>query len=247
MDLVSVIIPYYKKKKFIRKTLISVINQTYKKLEIIIIYNDPNYTDLKYIKRLCSLDKRIKLLIYSQSIGAGISRNIGINHAKGQYISFLDSDDLWHKDKTLKQIQFMKKNQYSFTHTNYIVIENNKSKSKIRKAKDFYKYTELLKSCDIGLSSVIIKKNILSKNCLFPNIKTKEDFILWLKILKKRITIRGLNENLMYWRKLDNSLSSSAIQKILDGYKVYSQYMKFNKLKSLYLFACLSINYLLKK
>lgn len=105
----------------------------------------------------------------------------------------------------------------------------------------------MLKSCDIGLSSVVLKKKILNKNCLFPNLKTKEDFVLWLKILKRDIEIGSLNKNLLYWRKLDNSLSSSFFQKIFDGYKVYNLYMNFNWIKSLYLLTCLCVNYLKKK
>ena len=78
MKLVSVIIPYFKKKKYIADTLNSVLNQTYNNLEVIIIYDDPEKTDLNYIKKLVSLDQRVKLAINDKNIGAGRSRNIGI-------------------------------------------------------------------------------------------------------------------------------------------------------------------------
>ncbi len=113
-------------------------------------------------------------------------------------------------------------------------------------ARNFHNENELLKSCDIGLSSVIIKREILRKECFFANLKTKEDFVLWLKILKKNIKIGGLQKNLMLWRKLDNSLSSSVLQKLKDGYYVYNKFMGFNLFKSLYFLFLLSLNSLFK-
>ena len=89
------------------------------------------------------------------------------------------------------------------------------------------------------------KKN-LNKKVFISNLKTKEDFVLWLKILKKNIKIGGLQKNLMCWRKLNNSLSSSAVQKIQDGYRVYNKFMKFNIFKSLYFLFLLSLNSLFK-
>ena len=114
MDLVTVIIPYYKKKKYIAKTIESAIAQSYKNIEIIIIYDNGSDTDLDYIKKLKALDLRIKLIINKKNIGAGKSRNKGIQIAKGKYISFLDSDDLWKKDKLKKQLKIMKKKKFKY-------------------------------------------------------------------------------------------------------------------------------------
>ena len=246
MDLISVIIPYYKKKDYILKTINSVLRQTYKNIEIIIIYDDNEKEELKLIKNIVNLDKRINLIINKKSLGAGLSRNKGIKKSKGKYISFIDADDLWDKNKLEFQIKFMKKNNYLVSHTNYKVInkKNHILSSKI--ARDFNNINELLKSCDIGLSSVLVKKKILNGKCLFASLKTKEDFVLWLFLLKKHIKIGGLKKNLMYWRKLDTSLSSSVIQKLLDGFRVYNEYMKFNWIKSIYFLFCLSFNFLKK-
>ena len=89
----SVIIPYYK-KKYIKKSIKSVLSQTYQNLEIIIIYDDENKEDLKYIQNLKKLDRRIRILVNSKNLGAGESRNFGIINSKGKYICFLDADDL---------------------------------------------------------------------------------------------------------------------------------------------------------
>ena len=242
MDLISVIIPYFKKKEYIADTLNSVLSQTYKNLEIIIIYDDKEKKDLKFIEGFINLDKRISLIINEKSLGAGLSRNIGISKSKGKYISFIDADDIWRKDKLELQIKFMREKNYLISHTNYEIIDKENNILSLRTARDFNTVNDLLRSCDIGLSSVILRKEILSEECLFENLKTKEDFVLWLRILKKNIKIGALQKNLMYWRKLNNSLSSSVIQKIRDGYYVYNKFMKFNLLKSLFFLFLLSVN-----
>ena len=247
MDLVSVIIPYYKKKNFIKEAVLSILKQTYKYFEIIIIYDDSSLDDLLFIKEIVNLDSRISLIINKKTIGAGLSRNLGIKSAKGTYLAFLDADDIWQQDKIETQINFMKKKDYKISHTSYEIIDHKKNIIGSRKAKNFNNYKELLKSCDIGLSTVMMKKEIFSGECVFPKIKTKEDFVLWLNILKQNITISSLDVNLTQWRKLDNSLSSSILQKLLDGYNVYNKYMKFSFIKSVYYLFCLGINYLKKK
>ncbi len=246
MDLISVIIPYYKKKEYIANTLNSVLNQSYENLEIILIYDDQEKEDLEYIEELINLDKRISLIVNDVSLGAGLSRNSGIKISKGEYISFIDADDIWKKEKLELQIKFMKEKKYLISHTNYEIIDKENNILDHRIARDFNTLNDLLRSCDIGLSSVIVKKEVLIGECLFANLKTKEDFILWLRILKKNIKIGGLQKNLMCWRKLDNSLSSSVIQKMKDGYYVYNKFMKFNLFKSLYFLFLLSLNSLFK-
>ena len=98
-DLISIIIPYFKKREYIKNTLNSVLNQTYKNLEIIIIYDDQEKDDLEFIKKLNRLDKRISLIINNKSLGAGLSRNRGIKVSNGKYIGFIDADDIWKKNK----------------------------------------------------------------------------------------------------------------------------------------------------
>ena len=117
-----------------------------------------------------------------------------------------------------------------------------------RKARDLLSINEVLKSCDIGLSTVIIEKSIIIKNKIeFPKINTKEDFVFWLMLLKKEYKFYGYDKYLTNWTDAKNSLSSSIIQKLGDGFKVYYYYMNFNIFKSIYFLLCLSLNYLKKK
>ena len=245
MDLISVIIPYYKKKEYIISSINSVLNQTYKNLEIIIIYDDLNKEDLNLLKKIKKKDKRIKIYINKKNLGAGRSRNKGIKLSKGIFVAFLDSDDLWKKNKLKKQIFFMKKNGINASHTSYTIINSNNKIVGSRNAKDM-SYKLLLKSCDIGLSTVVLKKKIITSKIKFANIKTKEDYVLWLKITFNNNKIFALKDNLTKWRKLEDSLSSSKLQKIYDGYLVYRKYMNFNLLKSFGFLMLLSFNYFLK-
>lgn len=245
MSLVSIIIPYYKKKLYIEEAVNSAINQTFKDIEIIIVFDDPEGNDLSYIQKISKKDKRIKLIINDKNLGAGNSRNIGILKSIGQYIAFLDSDDLWSRDKVETQLKFMRENNFSFSHTSYEILTKD-LKSSIRKARNFYLLPDLLKSCDIGLSTVILKKELITNECQFPDMTTKEDFVLWLKLLKNGTRIQGLDRSLTVWRITDASLSSSVIQKMKDGFNVYYKHMNFNFFKSLFYLICLSVNFIKK-
>ena len=245
MNLVSVIIPYFKKKKYIADSLQSVLNQTHNNLEIIIIYDDPEKEDLDYLTSLISVDERIKLIVNNTNLGAGKSRNIGIDKSQGSFIAFIDADDQWVKNKIEDQLKYMLDNSINFSHTSYKIINEKDEHISSRRAKNFLHINDLIKSCDIGLSTVLLKKQILKSN-RFPDLKTKEDFVLWLKLILDNVKIHGLDKNLTLWRKESNSLSSSTIQKLFDGFRVYNSYMKFNVFKSLYYLLCLSLNYLKK-
>tara|TARA_A100001011_G_scaffold45384_1_gene42468 strand:- start:3081 stop:3830 length:750 start_codon:yes stop_codon:yes gene_type:complete len=245
-DLITIIIPYFKKKSFFKETINSVYNQTYKNYEVILIYDDIDKSELEYAKYILKKIKKKKIIINKKNLGAGISRNIGIKKAKGKYIAFLDADDLWNKDKMKNQISFMRQKKISFSFCNYKIInKNNRFIKKIIAPKNIT-FQKLLYSCDIGLSSVILKSDLL-KNNKFPSLKTKEDYLLWLKISKKRIKMLGFNKTLVSWRKTDNSLSNSTIQKLKDAFSIYNKHLKFNFIKSIYHVVLLSLNFLRKR
>lgn len=249
MTTVSVIMPYFKKKFFLKQSIKSVLKQTYKNFEIIIIYDDENNSEFRFVQSLKKLDKRIRVLKNKKNIGAGESRNIGIKNAKGKFIAFLDCDDLWNKNKLKYQLSFMNKKKIDFSHTSYDIITSRGVKISSRIAPQVIDYKSLLRSCDIGLSTVVMKKKLFGKNIKFANTKTKEDFALWLNLTKQKKVkvIEGIDKSLTKWRKLKNSLSSNLFQKILDGYRIYNEYMKFNPIKSVFYLGILSINYLYKK
>ena len=253
MSLVTVIIPYKNNLKYLFLTLNSVFAQTYKNFKILIIYDDIDKTDLYDLKKFISKDKitqkkNIKIIVNKKNVGAGKSRNIGIKNSNSKYLAFIDSDDTWHRDKLKKQILFMKKNKLVISHTSYFVMNPDSKKISTRIAKNYTYFKDLIKSCDIGLSTVMVDTLFMKKNSLFfpTAIKTKEDYILWLNIIKKILVIEGLNIKLTNYRKLKNSLSSNLLLNLLNGFKVYKNYMHYSNIKSIYLLFCLSINYLKK-
>ena len=248
MDLVSVIIPYYKKRNFIKDTIVSVINQSYVYLEILIIYDDTNLNDFEFIQEISKLDNRIQIINNNGRLGAGLSRNKGIERSNGKFIAFIDADDTWDPDKLKDQISFMKKRNYQISHTSYFIVNEKKKIIGQRKARDLMTVDEILTSCDIGLSTVVIEKKVITKTTAkFPQLVTKEDFVFWLTLLKKNYKFYAIDRNLTNWRDSKNSLSSSTIRKLFDGFKVYNYYMNFNVIKSIYYLICLSLNYLKKR
>ena len=254
MSSVTIIIPYKNNLKYLLLTLQSIFAQTYKNYKILIIYDDIDQTDFHKLKKyflIRNLNKKfsIRIIVNKKNLGPGASRNIGIKNSNSKYIAFIDSDDTWHRDKLKKQIFFMKKNKLLISHTSYTVVNIDGKKIGNRIAKNRIFLRDLIKSCDIGLSTVILDLEFLKKNNLnFPSdIKTKEDYILWLNIVKKIKIIRGIDLKLMNYRKIKNSLSSNIFLNLVNGYRVYRNYLNYSIILSFYSLFCLSINYLKKK
>ena len=245
-SLVSVIMPYYNKKNYFLKSINSALKQTYTNIEILIIYDDQNRDDLEYIENCIKNDSRVKIIFNDNNKGAAYSRNKAISLARGEYIAFLDCDDYWEINKIEIQLNFMLTHGYDFSHTTYQVINYDEKIVRTIRAQETLKYKKLLKSCDIGLSSVILKRELLS-DMKFPELKTKEDFVLWLNLAKKSVNLVGLDKPLMFWRQTPNSLSGSISQKLKDAFKVYHLYEKKNFFYSIFCVIRLSTYALFKK
>ncbi len=244
--LISVIITYYKKISFIKSTLQSIFNQTYKNYEIIFVYDQKEKKDLAYIKKILSKFKKKKIIINNKNLGVAKSRNIAIKNAKGNYLAFIDADDIWKKNKLFTQLKFMKKNSCHFSFTSYAEIDESNKITKERKVLFDAYYTDLYKSNFIGLSTVMVHNKIFSK-IHFPNLTTQEDFALWLKLLRNGTKIKCLNKTLSFWRRTKNSLSSNSYRKLLDAFKLYYQYEKKNFIIAIFSVIVLSCNKIIKK
>jgi teichuronic acid biosynthesis glycosyltransferase TuaG len=229
---VSVIMPFFKKIFFFKEAYYSILNQGFKNLEIIVIYDDKDISDLFIIKKIINNRKNTTLIVNKKNFGVGVSRNIGIKIAKGKYIAFLDCDDIWKKNKLKYQINFMNKNNLDITYTSYLVINESGEKLYNVVSKDQLTYQDILKSCDIGLTTVIMKKSIFN-NFKFSKIKTKEDYLLWLKLSKSNYKFIGIKKILSFWRINKNSLSNNTFQKIRDSFRIYYHFERQKFLKTI--------------
>jgi teichuronic acid biosynthesis glycosyltransferase TuaG len=229
---VAVIMPYFKKKTFFKEAYYSALNQGIENLEIIVIYDDEDHSDISYIRNIINNRNNTFLIINKRNFGAGISRNLGIKKAKAKYIAFLDCDDIWNKNKIKYQLNFMKKNNLDISYTSYSVIDKFGYELYNVNIKNKITHEDLLKSCDIGLSTVVMKRSIFD-NFKFNKIKTKEDYLLWLQLSKSQYKFIGIKKILSFWRVNKNSLSNNIIQKIRDAFQIYYKFEKQSFLKTI--------------
>ncbi|MFF2447141.1 glycosyltransferase family 2 protein [Neobacillus sp. NPDC058068] len=233
-DLVSIIMPAYNCGNFIGITLESVIAQLYKNWEVIVV--DDCSTDntsvvvMEYMKK----DQRIKYYKLDRNSGAAVARNTAVDLAKGKYIAFLDSDDVWVPEKLHKQIEFMKKNNYNFTCTSYTKIdEQGNFLNRTIRAKVKSDYDGVLKTCP-GNSTVIYSAENLGKFKI-PNIKKRNDYVMWLQVIKKETYLYGLDEPLGSHRIRAGAISSKKSSLVSYHWKVYREIEQIPILKSFYL------------
>lgn len=245
MFLVSVIIPYFKKKEFIFNCINSILKQTYKNFEIIIVNDECSDDSRLILKEIANNDSRIRVINNKNNLGPGLSRNIGIKKSNGEFLAFIDADDEWCRNKLKSQVHFMQKKKILFTHTSYFIINNQNKLIGKFSVKKFIKYKDLINSCDIGLSTVMVSSRI-KKEMNFCSLKTKEDYVLWLK-LSKKYTLYGINRFNTKWRNLSSSISSSIYRRIIDAFFVYYFFEKFNFIKSIFLVLNLSLFSIKKK
>lgn len=239
--LVSVIIPSHNSSNYIQKTIDSVLCQTYKNFEIIIVDDGSLDNSVEIIKKYALLDKRLVLFDLKSNFGVSYARNFGISKSKGDYYCFLDSDDLWDKDKLKLQLSFMQKNNFLFSFTSYNLINSKNMiiKKKI-KVPCIVNYKGLLKENSIACSTVMISKSICSSDFFSKN--KHEDYIAWLSLLKINIKGHGLDKVLVSYRKTRNSISANKFKSGIWVWNIYRNIEKLSFLESIYNF----INYIFR-
>lgn len=232
-DLVSIITPTYNSEKFISASIQSVQAQTHCNWELIIIDDCSNDKTLEIVNKALQLDSRFKLYSLDKNEGTGAARNIGVANSKGNYIAFLDSDDLWMPNKLESQLNFMKKNNLPFTFSFYECIDEEGLNMSIRKeAPKFTTYRKLFFCNYIGNSTAIYNAEILGKIPIYK-IRKRQDWMLWLTILKKIKVAQPIPEVLAYYRVRKNSISASKIELLKFNFNVYHHFHKMNYLVSL--------------
>jgi glycosyltransferase involved in cell wall biosynthesis len=233
--LVSIITPSHNADTFISHCIESVLAQSFKDWEMIIVDDLSTDNSVSIINSYVQKDKRIKLIQLEKNSGPAIARNRAIEEAKGNYIAFLDADDLWIPEKLEKQLIFMREHNLAFTYSSYHVINEDGEHLTTFQTKEQVTYNSLLKTCSIGCLTAIYDVEKLGK-IYMPNMKKRQDYALWLDIFKRIDHAKGLMEPLAYYRVGQTSVSSNKFTAATWQWKIYRDIEKLNLFKSIYFF-----------
>lgn len=217
--LISIITPCYNASAYLKETITSVLNQTYQNWEMLVIDDCSSDNSCDIIKYYAAMDGRIRYFkTESQTGSPSLPRNIGIENSKGEYIAFLDADDLWLPTKLEHQLNYISKTQSSFV---YSYCSYFRSLDKIGKkgwlpSKTVYK-SFILWDC-ISLSTAILRKSAID-DYRFENCP-QEDYVFFLKILKTGIAALNTNETVALYRIVENSRSNNKLKMLYHHYLI---------------------------
>ena len=220
---------------FISETINSVINQTHLNWELLLIDDNSRDNTVAIVNELIKKTPNIKLLVNEVNLGAAISRNKGILEAKGDYIAFLDADDLWKPEKLQIQIIFMQAESCDVCFSSYEQMnESGEPLNKLIKALPELTYNKFLKSNYIGNLTGMYNANVLGK-IIAPDLRKRQDWLLWLRAIKASgKPAKSIQESLAYYRVRKDSVSSNKLNLIKYNYLVYKKGLGFSNLKSIY-------------
>lgn len=239
--MVSVIIPSYNSEKYIGETLASVCAQTYPDFEVLVMNDCSQDRTAEIVGKYAQKDSRIHLINLPGNKGVSHARNRGVSMSSGEWIAFLDSDDMWTKDKLEKQLELQEKlrakesaiedPQFLFTGSSFI-DEKGAPLASVLHVPGHVDFSELLKQNIISCSSVLIRRSLMQKYPMPCSDQFHEDFATWLTILKnEKIEAYGLDEPLLIYRVTRNSRSGNKVKAALMTFRAY-RYIGLSLIKS---------------
>lgn len=240
---VSIITPAYNSEDFISETIESVLDQDYENWEHLIVDDCSEDNTHQLIEDYSKQDPRIKVLKTKSNAGPALARNVALEQAEGRYVAFLDSDDIWLPQKLSTQLNFMVKNNYSFTFTSYRRFTGDKIGGEVPVLNQV-SYKGLLKNTTIYTSSVII--DIDQTGMFRMKDVYYDDYVLWLEILNRGFQANGLNEDLLRYRIVEDSVSRNKINSAKEVWKIYRNTEDLNVGYSSWCFLNWGINNLIK-
>ena len=238
---IDIILPNYNSEDFLEKTIKSIIQQSFVNWKLIIVDDSSNSKTKKILKKYLN-HKKIKIFFLKKNKGTGYCRNLAIKKSKNSFIAFIASDDLWMKNKLDYQISFMKKNNLSFTYTNYKTFGLKNKKINVPKK---FTYREFIKNTSIATSTMMVKRSVI-KNIKFTDTDICEDYFFKCKLLKKVKTAHRLNKSLTRYRIRKNSLQSNNLKNFYWIWKINKKYNKMNFFQNFISLFSISLNSLLK-
>lgn len=246
MPLVSVIMPAYNAERYIRESIESVLNQSYKRWELIIIDDCSQDSTARIVREYAESDPRLKLIQSKKNVGPATARNIGIEAATGGYLALLDSDDLWLPEKLVKQIAFMLGHKADISCTAYRRMSADGNRIyKLIKAPSIITYNVLLKNTCIANLTAMICKDVVG-GIRFRDIG-HEDYAFWLEILKRGLTVHFLDADLARYRVVNTSVSSKKMRVLRWTWFIYREREKFSIYRSFWYISNYAVRAMLKR
>ncbi len=236
--LVSIITPNFNSEKFLRQTAASVFMQSYPRWEWIIVDDGSTDGSPEILKELANLNPRVRIFFLESNQGPAIARNFAIEKSTGDYLAFIDSDDLWLPNKLKVQVAFMEKTNFYFSHHSYRRIsEDGERTGQLIEAGLEVSAAGLLKNRGIGNLTVMLKKKPLLP--LKMEKCAHEDLLFWYRILAKhKILARGIPEDLARYRVVANSRSNNKKLAAQNVWKTYRGPMRLSLFRATYYFFC---------
>lgn len=231
---VSIITPVFNAQRFLLLTADSVFSQTYQDWEWILVNDCSTDKSWELMQELTKKDSRIRIFSNDENLKSGRTRNLAISKAAGRFIAFLDADDIWHPEKLSVQIAFMVNNDYHFTHTSYGYLDENgnriKSTFHVSQEVD---YSHLLKRTEISCLTAVYDASKIGKYYMSEHPR-KQDYALWLSILKNGINAYGIDKELAYYRQVNGSATNSKHKLIVSHVRFLMETQDFNIFTSVY-------------
>ncbi|EAZ79796.1 glycosyltransferase family 2 protein [Algoriphagus machipongonensis] len=238
--LVSIITPVHNSIEHVEEAIQSILKQTYTNWELILIDDKSSDSSLEVLHAYEEKDSRIHLLKNEKNKGAALTRNRGIEASKGRFIAFLDSDDLWEPTKLETQIAFMLEKGHAFTYTSYLTFRNDNEEVGVLEVPEKVNHNDLLKTCSIGCLTAMYDTEVLGK-VYMPIISKRQDYALWLKILKEIPFAYGINTPLAKYRLRSDSISGNKLKAAGYQWKVYREFENLSIFQASYYFIHYSI------
>ncbi len=218
--MVSVILPAYNSNTTLRRSIASVIAQSYQDWELIVVDDHSTDTSAEIAKTYARQDKRIQVLQHNKNQGAAVSRNTAIAAARGRYLAFLDADDAWMPDKLNTQLTFMQNRNAALCFTGFIRVGQDDAWRRTVTVPDTTTYADLLKGNVIACQTVICDRSQFDRIAM-PDLRRRQDYALWLDLLKQTPVAHGLNTPLTLKYEQPKSLSSARWRAQLATWHVY--------------------------
>ena len=247
-SLVSIVTPSYNSKPFIKETIDSVLSQTYQNWEMIIVDDSSEDDSVAYIENLIKNEDRITLITLNKNNGAAMARNRALEVAKGRYIAFLDSDDVWLPKKLEVQLEVMQSKKIAISFTSYSTIdENSNENDHIIYAVESLTLVQYLKNTIIGFSTSMIDRELIKEEIKFLDIRIRQDTNLWITLLKNGYKAYGINQVFVKYRIHSNSISANKVKAAKGVWNLYFHIHQFGLIKSLYYFSFYAFNAIRKR